>query len=105
MARRCELTGKEVQFGCNVSHSMRHTNRRFDPNIQKVTLSSEVLERDIGMRIATRTLRTLQKKGGLDGFLLSTEDSALMPGALKLKRQIKKKLSGPSRKKAPTAEA
>ena len=47
MARRCELTGKEVQFGCNVSHSMRHTNRRFDPNIQQVKLESEVLGRTI----------------------------------------------------------
>lgn len=94
MASRCELTGKEVQFGCNVSHSMRHTNRRFEPNIQKVTLTSELLGRNVRMRIATRTLRTVQKKGGLDGFLLGTADTKLMPGALKLKRQIKKKLSG-----------
>ena len=97
MARRCELTGKEVQFGCNVSHSMRHTNRRFDPNIQKVKLVSEVLGRTIGMRIATGTLRTVVKKGGLDGFLLKTADTQLMPGALKLKRQIKKKLSAPKK--------
>ena len=36
MARRCALTGKETQFGHNVSHSKRATNRRFVPNIQKV---------------------------------------------------------------------
>jgi len=94
MARRCALTGKDVQFGCNVSHSMRHTNRRFEPNIQKVTLSSEVLGRGIALRIAVRTLRTVQKKGGLDGFLLGTPDQKLMPDALRLKRRIKKKLSG-----------
>jgi large subunit ribosomal protein L28 len=94
MASRCALTGKDVQFGCNVSHSMRHTNRRFEPNIQKVTLASETLGRNIRMRIATRTLRTVQKKGGLDGFLLGTADTKLMPEALRLKRQIKKKLSG-----------
>ncbi|MBW2231835.1 MAG: 50S ribosomal protein L28 [Deltaproteobacteria bacterium] len=94
MARRCALTGKEVQFGHNVSHSMRHTNRRFDPNIQKVTLSSETLGRSIRLRVATRTLRTVQKKGGLDGFLLGTADQKLMPEALRLKRAIKKKLSG-----------
>jgi len=40
MARRCELTGKETQFGHNVSHSNRRTNRRFAPNLQKVTLQS-----------------------------------------------------------------
>lgn len=99
MARRCSLTGKEVQFGHNVSHSMRATNRRFNVNIQKVTLHSDTLGRDMAMRIAARTLRTIQKKGGLDGFLLGTADQKLMPEALRLKKQIKKKLSG-SRAKA-----
>jgi large subunit ribosomal protein L28 len=94
MARRCALTGKEVQFGHNVSHSMRHTNRRFDPNIQKVSFSSESLGRTIRLRVATRTLRTVVKKGGLDAFLLGTDDAKLMPDALRLKRQIKKKRSG-----------
>jgi large subunit ribosomal protein L28 len=97
MARRCELTGKDVQFGHNVSHSKRATNRRFEPNIQKVTVISETLGRSLRLRLATRTIRTVQKKGGLDGFLLGTADDKLMPGALKLKRQIKKKLSGASR--------
>ena len=100
MARRCALTGKEVQFGHNVSHSMRATNRRFEPNIQKVTLASETLGRSVRLRVATRTLRTVQKKGGLDGFLLGTADAKLMPDALRLKRQIKKKLSGPRTKPA-----
>ena len=94
MARRCTLTGKEVQFGHNVSHSMRATNRRFNVNIQKVTLRSETLGRNVPMRIAARTLRTVQKKGGLDGFLLGTDDRKLMPAAIRLKKQIKKKLSG-----------
>ena len=93
MARRCVLTGKEVQFGHNVSHSKRATNRRFEPNVQRVTLASETLGREIPLRIATRTLRTVQKKGGLDGFLLNTDDSKLMPEALRLKRQIRKKRS------------
>jgi len=94
MARRCSLTGKDVQFGHNVSHSKRATNRRFEPNIQKLTLASEVLGRSVPLRIATRTLRSVQKKGGLDGFLLGTDDAKLMPAALRLKRQIKKKLAG-----------
>ena len=94
MARRCELTGKEVQFGHNVSHSKRATNRRFEPNLQQVRLKSEALGRVVRMRIATRTIRTVQKKGGLDGFLLGTDDDKLMPAARKLKAQIKKRLSG-----------
>ena len=80
MARVCALTGKKVQFGHNVSHSKRATNRRFEPNIQKVRLQSEALGQRISLNIATRTLRTVQKKGGLDGFLLNTDDSKLQPG-------------------------
>ena len=93
MARVCALTGKKVQYGHNVSHSKRATNRRFEPNIQKVTFSSAALGREIRLRVAARTLRTVQKKGGLDAFLLATRDDRLMPGAVKLKKQIKKKLS------------
>lgn len=97
MAQRCALTGKDTQFGCNVSHSQRHTNRRFQPNIQKVSLSSEALGREFRLRVAVRTLRSVQKKGGLDRFLLGTADAKLMPGAQRIKRQIQKKLSGQRR--------
>lgn len=94
MARTCELTGKKVQYGHNVSHSKRATNRRFEPNIQKVRLISETLGQRIPMSVAARTLRTVQKKGGLDGFLLSTEDRKLQPGAIRIKNKIRRKLSG-----------
>ena len=92
MPRQCALTGKHVQYGHNVSHSKRATNRRFEPNIQRVTLESPTLGRSISMRVCTRALRTVQKKGGLDGFLLGTFDAKLTPQARKLKNQIKKKL-------------
>ncbi len=92
MPRRCALTGKHVQYGHNVSHSKRATNRRFEPNLQKATLSSPTLGRSLSLRVCTRALRTVQKKGGLDAFLLSTYDAKLTPMALKLKKQIKKKL-------------
>ena len=94
MARRCELTGKDTQFGHNVSHSNRKTNRRFAPNVQSVSLHSEALGRDITLRISTRALRTVTKKGGLDRFLLDTADLKLPAGALRLKNQVRRKLSG-----------
>ena len=94
MARVCALIGTKVQYGHNVSHSHRVTHRRFEPNIQKVTFSSESLGRNVRLRVATRTLRTVQKKGGLDGFLLGTDDAKLQPGAIRLKKQIRRKLSG-----------
>ena len=91
MARRCALTGKDTLFGSNVSHSKRHTNRRFVPNIQKVSLQSEALGRTLTLRVCTRALRTVLKKGGLDRFLLTTDDSKLTETALRLKRQIRKR--------------
>lgn len=94
MSRRCSLTGKEVQFGNNVSHSKRRTNRRFQVNLQKVSLISQTLGRAVPLRVSTRALRTVQKKGGLDGFLLKTDDTKLADIALRLKRQIKKRLEG-----------
>ena len=97
MARSCDLTGKHVQFGHNVAHSNRKTNRRFLPNLQPVSLISETLDRRVILRVSTRALRTVQKKGGLDAFLLGTDDAKLTEQALRLKRQVKKKLSGGAR--------
>ena len=96
MSRVCALTGKKVQFGHNVSHSNRRTNRRFQPNLQKVTLESEALGQGVPLRISTRALRTVQKKGGLDLFLLKTDDKDLTEIAQRLKRRIKKRISTPA---------
>jgi len=92
MGRSCELTGKHLQFGHNVSHSNRKTHRRFLPNIQSVTLESEALRRSVTLSVSTRGLRTVQKKGGLDAFLLGTPDRNLPEQALRLKREVKKAL-------------
>ena len=94
MARRCQLTGKQPQFGHNVSHSNRKTNRRFDPNLQRATLYSEALRRKVGLRISTRTLRTISRVGGLDAYLLGTDDAGLAPEGLRLKRRVKRALAG-----------
>ena len=98
MARRCELTGKEPQFGHNVSHSNRKTNRRFVPNLQRVTLYSDTLRRKVPLRICTRALRSVQKGGGLDAYLLATADAKLAPEGLRLKHQLKRALASGSEK-------
>ena len=90
---QCALTGKKVQFGNNVSHSKRRTRRKFEPNIQKVTLVSDVLGCDIALSVSTRTLRTVQKQGGLDAYLMKTSDSGLAEEGLRLKRRVAKKLN------------
>lgn len=55
----CQICGKGVGFGHNVSHSKRRTNRRWLPNIQKAKVMVDNVERSV--RICTRCLRTLQK--------------------------------------------
>ena len=90
MSKVCDLTGKGVVAGNNVAHSNTKTKRRFQPNLQNVTLQSEALGRKLSLRIATSTLRTVQKHGGLDAFLLCTDDAKLAPPALRLKRSIRR---------------
>lgn len=92
MARRCQLTGKQTLFGHNVSHSNRKTNRRFDPNLQKATLYSDALRRPVALRVSTRALRTVSRAGGLDAYLLRTDDAKLAPEGQRLKRQVKRAL-------------
>jgi large subunit ribosomal protein L28 len=90
MARRCELTGKGVQAGNNVSHANNRSRRRFLPNVQRATLASEVLGRSVRMRVTTHALRAVEHSGGLDAYLLKTSDAKLSLNARRLKRQIKK---------------
>ncbi len=93
MARRCELTGKGVQAGHNVSHSNIKTPRRFLPNVRHVKLPSEALRRTVKLRISNAALRSVERNDGLDNFLLKQADERLSIAALKLKRQIKKALA------------
>ncbi len=94
MPRRCDLTGTKVRFGRNVSHSNRKTSRRFLPNLQKVTLTSDALGRQVSLRVTTRALRTVVRKGGLDAYLRQARDEHLPPEALRLKRRVLKALAG-----------
>jgi large subunit ribosomal protein L28 len=91
MSRRCELTGKGVQSGHNVSHANNKTKRVFRPNIQTVSLASEALGRDVSLRVSMNALRTIDRRGGLDVFLLKAKDAALSPRALRLKRMVSKR--------------
>jgi large subunit ribosomal protein L28 len=97
MPRRCELTGSKVATGNNVSHSNRRTRRTFAPNLQNVTLLSEALGHPVRLRVTTRALRTVQKVGGLDAYLLGTADVKLPPEGLALKRRVRRAVSGSSK--------
>ena len=106
MPRRCALTAKAVRFGHNVSHSNRKTSRKFAPNLQRVSLHSAALRTKVRLRISTRALRTLQKRGGVDFFLLRADDAQLSPRARRLKAQIqrvRKREAEPSARSEPEA--
>ena len=66
MSRVCEISGKSVMSGNNVSHAKNKTRRKFIPNLQNVKLFSKTLNKFINMKISVRALRTVEKNGGLD---------------------------------------
>tara|TARA_Y100001970_G_C13780000_1_gene624883 strand:+ start:126 stop:401 length:276 start_codon:yes stop_codon:yes gene_type:complete len=90
---KCELTGKMFQNGNNVSHAKNRNRRRFLPNLQNITFLSEKLGKKIQLKVAASTIRTVEKKGGLDEFLIKTSNTKLPTGALKLKKLILSKTS------------
>lgn len=91
MSRRCELTGKAVMTGHHVSHANNKKKRVFRPNLQVVSLSSDALGQKVKLRISMNALRSVDRNGGLDAFLLKSRDDRLSDRALRLKRMITKK--------------
>lgn len=91
MSRRCELTGKSLQVGHNVSHANNKTKRVFRPNLQVISLASEALGQVYKLKISMSALRSVDRIGGLDAYLLKAKDINLSDRALRLKRMIAKK--------------
>ena len=88
MAKRCQITGKTVMSGNNVSHANNRTRRRFLPNLQSTSMQSEILGRKVRLRVSTNAMRTVEKHGGLDAFLLQSRNAELAEEAQQLKREI-----------------
>jgi large subunit ribosomal protein L28 len=90
MSRRCQMTGKGVLTGNNVSHANNKTRRRYLPNLQEASLLSDALGTSVQLRVSTRALRTIEHNGGLDEFLTTTSNRKLPEEAQALKRRIVK---------------
>jgi large subunit ribosomal protein L28 len=101
MARKCEITGKGVQTGHNVSHANNKTNRRFMPNLQVTSLLSDALGFAVRLRLTTAGIRTIEHNGGIDSFLISTSDAKLSAEA----RRLKKRIVGAAAKRAAAQAA
>ena len=88
MSRVCELSGKSVMTGNNVSKANNRTRRRFLPNLQKSSMHSSILGKTLQFRVAASTIRTVEKNGGIDSYLLSTNKFSLPLKAQKLRQEI-----------------
>ena len=88
MSRKCELTGKSPLKGHRVSHANNKTKRKFFPNLKNVTFKSEILRRNIKLRVSNVALKTVDYKGGLDNFLKTVKTYKLSKKAKRLKSQI-----------------
>ena len=88
MAKRCQITGKTVMSGNNVSHANNRTRRRFLPNLQATTMQSEILGRSLKLRVSTSAIRTVEKQGGIDSFLIQAKNSELAEDARAIKSEI-----------------
>ena len=65
MSRVCEITGKKVMVGNNVSHSNRKTKRRFYPNLQRKRFYIPEEDRWVTLRVSAKAIRTISKIGVL----------------------------------------
>lgn len=90
MSRRCAVTGKGVQTGNNVSHANNKTRRRFLPNIQVASFYSDALGTGVRLRLSVTGIRTIEKNGGLDAWLLGTSTLKLDPDLLRLRRRVER---------------
>ena len=90
MSRVCELTGKGPMSGNKVSHANNRTRRRFLPNLNEVTLMSDVLGQSFKLRISAAALRSVDHRGGLDAFLAKAKADDLSSKAQKIKKDISK---------------
>ena len=88
MSKKCQLTGKTYLSGNNVSHAKNRSKRRFLPNLHNVSFTSDKLRKSIQLKVAASAIRTVEKKGGLDEYLLKTSNTKLPMEALKIKKQI-----------------
>ncbi len=90
MARRCQVTGKGVLTGNNVSHANNKTRRRFLPNLQETALLSDALGQMVRLRLSTNAIRTIEHNGGLDAYLNKAKTADLSLEARRLKKRIEK---------------
>ena len=90
MARVCEYTGSGPRVGNKVSHSNIKTKTRWLVNLRKKAYVIPELSRTVTLTLASRAIRTIDKRGGLTRALLAAEPSQLSERLKRLRRQLEK---------------
>ncbi len=93
MSRVCEISGKNVMSGNNVSHAKNKTKRKFLPNLQNVKFFSKSLNKSIKLKVSVRALKSVEKNGGLDDYLSKTSNRVLATEAIAIKKLILKNVN------------
>ena len=88
MVKKCSITNKKPMSGNNVSHAVNKTKRRFLPNLQNVSFFSEILNKKVRLKVSSKGIKTVEKKGGIDNYVITSKNSTLAPEVVKLKKLI-----------------
>ena len=96
MVKKCSITKKKPLTGNNVSHAINKTKRRFYPNLQNISFFSEILGKNIKLKVTSRGIKTVEKNGGIDSYIINTKNSKLTNETKKLKKLLTLKSLKPS---------
>jgi len=88
MSKKCELTGKIPLKGHKVSHANNKSKRRFLPNLKKVKFTSEILKRNLKLKVSNAAVRSVDKKGSFDLYLKTVKNKNLSTRLKKIKKTL-----------------
>lgn len=93
MTKKCDLVQNiGPMSGNNVSHSNRRTRRVFSPNLHKMAFYSNILNTNLNLKVASKTLRTINKYGDIDTFLIHFGYNKLTEKGRQLRNKLLKKI-------------
>ncbi|WKX02722.1 50S ribosomal protein L28 [Candidatus Mycoplasma mahonii] len=61
MSRKDDISGKGALSGNNRSHALNATKRKFNLNLQKITIMDNGQKKNV--KVSAKTAKTLKKKG------------------------------------------
>ena len=93
MVKKCDITNVKPMTGNNVSHAVNKTKRRFLPNLQNTSFFSEILGKNIRLKVTSKGIKTVEKNGGIDNYILGLKNSLLNDQTRKIKKFSQQKKS------------